>query len=139
VSRNALAMIAMSTQVVQAVLVVVAALVFAVAVTVVFRRTLVSFRYWLGWLTVSAVLVAAGVVLAVVPEDSRVGGLSPLTLSMVFFLLINLLIAVQLSISISGQARMISALAQDVTDLRRRIEAGEEAAGLIDQDAAPSA
>ena len=127
-SRGSVALIAMSTQVVQAVLVIVAALAFAGAVTVVFRRTLVSFRYWLGWLAVSAVLVAAGVVLAVVPEDSRVWGLSPLALGTIFFLLINLLIAVQLSISISGQARMISALAQDVADLRRRIEADQDGA-----------
>lgn len=115
-------MIALSDQVIQAFLVIVGAMVFAGLVTAVFRQTKVSFRYWLGWLAVSAVLIAAGVVLALVPSDSKVAGLSPLALSMVFFLLVNLLIAVQLSISISGQARMITTLAQDAADLRRRIE-----------------
>lgn len=119
-------MIALASHVVQAIMVAAAAIVFAALVTIAFRRTMVSFRYWLGWLAVAAVLLTAGVVLAFVPDDRRFAGLSPLALSTVFFLLANLLIAVQLSISISGQARMITALAQDVADLRRRIEQGDD-------------
>ena len=61
-------MIAVANSVVQGVLIAVAAVIFAAVVTVVFRRSLVSFRYWFGWLAVASVLLAAGVVLAVIPD-----------------------------------------------------------------------
>jgi cell division protein FtsB len=45
----------------------------------------------------------------------------------VLFLLVNLLIAVQLSISISGHQRQITELAQESAELRRRVEVLEGA------------
>lgn len=121
-------MIAVAHSVVQGVLIAVGALVFALVVTVVFRRSLVSFRYWFGWLAVAAVLLVAGVVLAVLPDDVHVIGFSALQVGGVLFLLVNLLIAVQLSISISGHQRQLTELAQDSAELRRRIEVLESAA-----------
>lgn len=126
----------MSTQHLQAVLVVAAAIVFAAIVTVSFRRSKVSFRYWLGWLLVAGVGFVAGIVLALVPEHTDIGGLSVRAIGIGFFLLANLLVAVQLSISISGQARMITTLAQEVADLRRRIEERDETAQLGGDEAA---
>ncbi len=120
-------MIALSNSVVQGVLIAVAAVIFAVVVTVVFRRSMVSFRYWFGWLAVASVLLAAGVVLAVIPDDVHLIGFSQIQIGAVLFLLVNLLIAVQLSISISGHQRQITELAQESAELRRRIEVLEGA------------
>ena len=115
-------MIAVANSVVQGVLIAVAAVV-----TVVFRRSLVSFRYWFGWLAVASVLLAAGVVLAVIPDDVHLIGFSQIQIGVVLFLLVNLLIAVQLSISISGHQRQITELAQESAELRRRVEVLEGA------------
>lgn len=120
-------MIAVANSVVQGVLIAVAAVVFAAVVTVVFRRSLVSFRYWFGWLAVASVLLAAGVVLAVIPDDVHLIGFSQIQIGVVLFLLVNLLIAVQLSISISGHQRQITELAQESAELRRRVEVLEGA------------
>lgn len=120
-------MIALSNSVVQGVLIAVAAVIFAAVVTVVFRRSLVSFRYWFGWLAVASVLLAAGVVLAVIPDDVHLIGFSQIQIGVVLFLLVNLLIAVQLSISISGHQRQITELAQESAELRRRVEVLEGA------------
>ena len=120
-------MIAVANSVVQGVLIAVAAVVFAAVVTVVFRRSLVSFRYWFGWLAVASVLLAAGVVLAVIPDDVHLIGFSQIQIGAVLFLLVNLLIAVQLSISISGHQRQITELAQESAELRRRVEVLEGA------------
>ncbi|MEI2706109.1 MAG: DUF2304 family protein [Ilumatobacteraceae bacterium] len=120
-------MIAVANSVVQGVLIAVAAVIFAAVVTVVFRRSLVSFRYWFGWLAVASVLLAAGVVLAVIPDDVHLIGFSQIQIGVVLFLLVNLLIAVQLSISISGHQRQITELAQESAELRRRVEVLEGA------------
>ena len=120
-------MIAVANSVVQGVLIAVAAVIFAAVVTVVFRRSLVSFRYWFGWLAVASVLLAAGVVLAVIPDDVHLIGFSQIQIGVVLFLLVNLLIAVQLSISISGHQRQITDLAQESAELRRRVEVLEGA------------
>lgn len=120
-------MIAVANSVVQGVLIAVAAVIFAAVVTVVFRRSLVSFRYWFGWLAVASVLLAAGVVLAVIPDDVHLIGFSQIQIGAVLFLLVNLLIAVQLSISISGHQRQITELAQESAELRRRVEVLEGA------------
>jgi drug/metabolite transporter (DMT)-like permease len=119
--------IAVANSVVQGVLIAVAAVIFAAVVTVVFRRSLVSFRYWFGWLAVASVLLAAGVVLAVIPDDVHLIGFSQIQIGAVLFLLVNLLIAVQLSISISGHQRQITELAQESAELRRRVEVLEGA------------
>jgi predicted permease len=119
--------IAVANSVVQGVLIAVAAVIFAAVVTVVFRRSLVSFRYWFGWLAVASVLLAAGVVLAVIPDDVHLIGFSQIQIGVVLFLLVNLLIAVQLSISISGHQRQITELAQESAELRRRVEVLEGA------------
>ncbi len=131
------AVIAVAESVVQGVLIAVAAVVFAGVVTVAFRRTMVSFRYWFGWLAVAGVLLAAGVILAALPDDVRLFGFGPLQIGGVLFLLVNLLIAVQLSISISGHQHQITSLAQDAAELRRRIERLEASVdGAVASDAA---
>ena len=120
-------MIAVANSVVQGVLIAVAAVIFAAVVAVVFRRSLVSFRYWFGWLAVASVLLAAGVVLAVIPDDVHLIGFSQIQIGAVLFLLVNLLIAGQLSIAISGHQRQITELAQESAELRRRVEVLEGA------------
>lgn len=130
-----MSILAVANSVIQGVAIAVAAVVFAVIVTVAFRRTLVSFRYWFGWLAVAGVLLAAGIVLAALPDDGRLFGFGPLQIGVALFLLVNLLIAVQLSISISGHQRMITELAQESAELRRRIELLESAVGRRPPDA----
>ena len=115
-------MVAIHDSVIQGVAIAVGGVLFAGVVTATFRRTMISFRYWFGWLAVALVLIVAGVVLAVLPNDAEVFGLRPLQQGAVLFLLVNLLIAVQLSVSLSGHEKMITTLAQDNAELRRRVE-----------------
>lgn len=115
-------MVAIADSVVTGATLAIAAVVFGGIVTAAFRRSLVSFRYWFGWLAVAAVLFVAGIVLAALPDQFDVFGLGVLQAGGMLFLLVNLLIAVQLSISISGHEKMITSLAQDNAELRRRVE-----------------
>jgi hypothetical protein len=104
-------------------------LVFALIVGLLARQRLLSLRYTLGWFFVAVSLVAAGALSGIVRPLARDLGIRPLELLLGISLLLMLLIAVQLSISASGQIEMIRDIAETaaLTEERlHRLEAQQE-------------
>ncbi len=126
----------MADNVTQGLLLGLAAVVFLSATTLAFLRSLLSFRYWIGWLVLGAVLVVMSVVVAVVPREWEVLGLRFVDVAFAAFLFVMLIVAVQLSISISGHRRMLTSVAQECAELRYRVEMLE---GGRSEAAAPTA
>lgn len=112
----------MADEVVQGLLLVGWAMLLALATTALFRRSILSFRYWLGWLALAALQLVAALVAVLAPRDVEVLGLSPVSWVAVGFVAVSLLVAVQLSISISGQQKMLVTVGQECAELRSRIE-----------------
>ncbi len=112
----------MADNVIQGLVLGLVAVAFLLGVTVLFVRSLLSFRYWVGWLALGGVLVAMSIVVAVVPPEWEVVGLRFVEVAFAAFLFVVLLVAVQLSISISGHRRMLTAVTQECAELRYRIE-----------------
>lgn len=112
----------MADNVTQGLLLGLAALAFLVATTVAFLRSLLSFRYWVGWLVLGGVLLVTSFVAAVVPREWDVLGLRFVDVAFAAFQFVILLVAVQLSISISGHRRMLTSVAQECAELRYRVE-----------------
>ena len=131
---------AVSDSAVHGMVLVIVAAVFAVVVTFAFRRGMISFRYWFGWLAIATVLAVVGIVLATLPKGWEVFGLRPVELGVSAYLLVSLLVSVQLSVSISGHQRYLTTLAQEVAALRRRLdvlEDGSAGAGAGEPTGAP--
>ncbi len=95
----------------------------AVVVTLAFRRSLLTMRYWLGWLAICVVIAAGGSFVLVLPASSRFVGISPIGWGGISAGLLLLALSIQLSISISGQSRMLVTLAQECAELRQRLDA----------------
>lgn len=106
----------------QALLASTAGLLFCIAVVVLARRRLLSFRYAIGWLFVGVALVLAGVGLGLVQPLSRFLSVTPTTLVLGGVLATLLLICVQLSISLSGSNEQIRSLNDSVALLDARIQ-----------------
>lgn len=106
----------------------------AVVVTLAFRRSLLTMRYWLGWLAISVVIAAGGSLVLVLPSSARYAGLSPIGWGGISAGVLLLALSIQLSISISGQSRMLVILAQECAELRQRLESGAAAAQLASSD-----
>jgi hypothetical protein len=85
------------------------------------RRGLLSLRYALGWMGVSALLVAAGVALVLVGGLSDSLPFTPTGLLAGVGLAFVLLITLQLSISLSGQQDAIRELSEANALLEERV------------------
>lgn len=112
----------MADNVTQGLLLGLAALAFLVATTMAFLRSLLSFRYWVGWLVLGGILLVTSFVAAAVPREWDVLGLRFVDVAFAAFQFVILLVAVQLSISISGHRRMLTSVAQECAELRYRVE-----------------
>ena len=112
----------MAEEVVHALLLVGWAILLAFATTVLFRRSILSFRYWLGWLALAGLQLVAALAAVIAPSGTRFAGLKPIEWVGVSFVAVSLLVAVQLSISISGHQRALVTLSQECAELRMRIE-----------------
>jgi hypothetical protein len=93
------------------------------------RRGLLSLRYALGWMGVSALLVAAGVALVLVGGLSDSLPFTPTGLLAAVGLAFVLLITLQLSISLSGQQDAIRELSEANALLEERVHRLEHEAG----------
>ena len=112
----------MSQELIHALLLSGWALLLGIAATVLFRRSLISFRYWLGWLVLAALQLIAALVAGVVSRDLSYFGIGAVGWVVVAFVAVSLFVAVQLSISISGHQRMLVTIAQECALLRLRVE-----------------
>lgn len=91
-------------------------------VTFLFRRAMLSMRYWAGWLFTAACM-AFGSALTLVFGTQRDWYWS---VPLVVAAPVILLISVQLSVSISGHRRLIIRLAQEVAELTGRLDAATQ-------------
>ena len=90
------------------------------------RRQLLSLRYALGWMGVSALLIVAALVLALVGGVSDSLPLTPTGLLSAMGIGFLLLITLQLSISLSGHVEAIRELSEANALLEERLARVEE-------------
>lgn len=91
----------------------------AALVTFLFHRSLLSLRYWVGWMFTAACMALGSVLALVSGTKSDWYWTVPLVVAAPVLLLIS----VQLSVSISGHRRLIIRLAQEVAELASRLDA----------------
>jgi len=101
--------------------VVMFAIVFALS-----RRGLLSLRYALGWMGVSALLVVAAIVIGLVGGIGKTLPFTPTGLIAVVGLAFLLLITLQLSISLSGHQEAIRELSEANALLEERLTRVEQ-------------
>jgi hypothetical protein len=87
---------------IQAVEVAIVAFLFAFAVVALSRKGQISFRYTIGWLTLSALTAFGGLLLPVIEPLSNKVRLDAFSLVSALSVIVLLGLCIQLSISISG-------------------------------------
>lgn len=96
-------------------------IVIAVIVTRLSRRGLLSFRYTLGWLCVASLGILSGLLVPVAEPLATAIGLSSAVLVGLTALIMVTIIAIQLSISISGLQRHVRSLTEEIAIFRLSI------------------
>ena len=91
-----------SQQRVQAIEIAVVACAFAIAIIMLSRRNRISFRYTMGWLTLSVLSAVGGLLLPVIEPLSRKFQLGAFSLVGALAVIVLVGLCIQLSISISG-------------------------------------
>jgi hypothetical protein len=85
------------------------------------RRGQLSFRYTVGWLAVASVGILGGLMIPLAEPVAEALGLSAAALLALIALVFFVLIAIQLSISISGLQKQNRALVEEVARLRHDV------------------
>jgi hypothetical protein len=116
----------MSNVAIQAGLVALGGLVLLTGVFVLARRGLLSLRYALGWMAVSVLVLVAALVLVLVGGVAHSLPISPTGLLASVGLAFLLILALQLSISLSGQQEAIRELSEAAALLGERLQRIEE-------------
>lgn len=88
-------------------------------VTFMFHRSMLSMRYWVGWMFTAACMTLGSAMTLAFGTESGWYWSVPLVVAAPVLLLIS----VQLSVSISGHRRLIIRLAQEVAELASRLDA----------------
>jgi len=96
-------------------------LLFAMIIAILARQRLLSLRYTLGWFLVAVSIGGAGALSGLARPLARDLGVTSLELLLGISLVILLLIAVQLSISASGQVEMIRDIAEATALTQERL------------------
>ncbi|HVC03447.1 MAG TPA: DUF2304 family protein [Candidatus Acidoferrales bacterium] len=115
----------MSTVAVQSALVALGGVGLLAIVFVLARRRLLSLRYALGWMAISLLLVLAAIVLLLIGGISPSLPVTPTGLLAGVGLAFLLVIALQLSISLSGQQESIRELSEANALLGERLQRAE--------------
>ena len=111
-----------SQQRVQAIEIAVVACAFAVAIIVLSRRNRISFRYTMGWLTLSVLSAVGGLLLPVIEPLSRKFQLGAFSLVGALAVIVLVGLCIQLSISISGLQRQLRKLNEDIALQKKEID-----------------
>ena len=111
-----------SQQRVQAIEIAVVACAFAIAIITLSRRNRISFRYTMGWLTLSALSAVGGLLLPVIEPLSRKFQLGAFSLVGALAVIVLLSLCIQLSISISGLQRQLRKLNEDIALQKKEID-----------------
>lgn len=109
----------------QALLAAVVGLVILVVVVRLSRRGQLSFRYTLGWIAVSTLGILAGLFVPLAEPAADALGLSAAALVALIGVVFFVLIAIQLSISISGLQKQNRALTEEIANINRKIGASD--------------
>lgn len=92
----------------------IAGIAMIIAVVRLSRRGQLSFRYTVGWIFVASVGVLGGSLAPLAEPIAELFGLSPAALLSFVALVFVTMIAIQLSISISGLQKQLHKLAQEI-------------------------
>jgi hypothetical protein len=121
---------------IQAAIVMVGAVVLLASTVILVRREMLSIRYGLGWLTVSAVGFLGTPLLSLAASKVRHLGLTPTGFSLGVLIGFLGLVCLQLSISLSGLHRAIQNLTEHAAIVESRLRQLEnESSHHIDDDA----
>ena len=112
----------MSHKSIQILVVTLIALALGFAILMISRRQLISFRYTIGWLGLSAVTFLGALLVPIVEPVARLLKVDPFTVVGGSAFLILLGICVQLSISISGLQRQLYEVNEVVALLREKVD-----------------
>ncbi len=102
----------------QTVMVVLLGAFFLIGVQALGRRGKLSFRYTIGWMLLGCVGVVSGALIPVAGSLTDIIPLSPSAFVAAVGVMILTVIAVQLSISISGMQEQLRCLAEEVAFLK---------------------
>ena len=86
------------------------------------RRGLLSFRYTVGWLLLSAFGVMAGIVIPLITPIANLLAITPAALLAIGGIILLVVICVQLSISISGLHERQRRLTEELAHLRQTVD-----------------
>lgn len=95
---------------------------FIVIIYFLARRSLLSFRYAMGWLLLFVPGMFAAWCIPVLNPISRSLGVSPIAVIAIFFITVLLMICIQLSISISGLQEHVRTLSEEVAQIQLNSE-----------------
>ena len=111
-----------SQQRVQAIEIAVVACAFAIAIITLSRRNRISFRYTMGWLTLSVLSAVGGVLMPVLEPWSRKFQLDAFSLVGALAVIVLVGLCIQLSISISGLQQQLRKLNEDLALQKKVID-----------------
>ena len=111
-----------SQQRVQAIEIAVVACAFAIAIIMLSRRNRISFRYTMGWLTLSVLSAVGGLLLPVIEPLSKKFQLDAFSLVGALAVIVLLSLCIQLSISISGLQQQLRKLNEDLALQKKEID-----------------
>jgi len=112
----------MSQQTAQGLEIAVVALAFALLVIQLSRTQKISFRYTIGWLSLCAISLFAGLLIPVISPLAKFLQIDALTLIAAGSVAVLLAICIQLSISISGLQRQLQRMNEDLAITKLEIE-----------------
>jgi len=98
-------------------------LALVVVVVRLSRRGQLSFRYTVGWIAVASIGILGGLMIPLAEPVAGTLGLSAAALLALVALVFFVLIAIQLSISISGLQKQTRTLVEEVARLRHEFHA----------------
>jgi hypothetical protein len=109
----------------EAVVMMVGAVALMTSTVVLVRRRMLSLRYGLGWLTLSALGFIGTPLLSIADSQVHKFGFTPTGFSLGVLIAFLGLICLQLSISLSGLHRAVQDLAEHAALLEERLRAAE--------------
>jgi hypothetical protein len=101
-------------------------LLFVIGIQILGKRGKLSFRYTIGWMLLGCIGVVSGALIPVAGSLTDIIPLSPSAFVAAVGVLILTVIAVQLSISISGIQEQLRCLAEEVAFLKSANETVED-------------
>jgi len=96
------------------------------------RRGQLSFRYTIGWIGVASFGLMAGLFVWIVEPLADLLGLSAAALLGLGVLLFLTVIAIQLSVSISGLQRQVRTLVEEIAEIEFRFRSGNNKSNNVE-------